>query len=240
MPVSLITQLLHTRRGLLIVLALDPPFGPDGSISTHDIVLNTCDLVSAYKVGIPLFLENGLNSIKNIKELCSKRVIADFKLADIGPVSSFILERLRELGADAVIAHGFVGLDGALDAVIETGKRVGLDIILVASMSHPGSRMFIDRHFEEIISIALETGVHGIVVAANKPNMVRRARELVGQKLFIYSPGVGVQGAEPGDAICAGANYEIIGRTITRSANPRKTLEETLSRVTERVRTCHG
>lgn len=224
----------------MLVLALDPPFGPNGSLTASRIVAETCDMVSAYKVGIPLILEEGSQAIKTLKELCSRRLIADFKLADIGSVNSFVVEKLSALGIDAIIAHGFVGLNGSLDAIIETGKRLGLDVILVASMSHPGSKMFIDKHFEEIVSLALETEVHGIVVAANKPHMVKKAREIAGSRLYIYSPGIGVQGAEPGDAICAGADYEIVGRIITRSAQPRSSLNATLSRLVEKVRACRG
>jgi len=38
--------------------------------------------------------------------------------------------------------------------------------------------------------------------------------------MWIMSPGVGAQGGEPGDAILAGANFEVVGRRIYESPNP--------------------
>jgi orotidine-5'-phosphate decarboxylase len=45
-------------------------------------------------------------------------------------------------------------------------------------------------------------------------------------ELVIISPGVKAQGARPGDAIRAGADFEIVGRGIYASAEPRRSAAE--------------
>ncbi|MEM1618635.1 MAG: orotidine-5'-phosphate decarboxylase [Desulfurococcaceae archaeon] len=224
----------------MLVVALDPPFGPSGEYSVYDIVEETCEVAYGYKVGLPLVLEQGLKVVSEIKSTCKGRVIVDFKLADIGDILVNVAEKISRYRADAVIAHGFIGLRDSIDKLVEAASRYKLDVILVASMSHRGSEEFIDKHFEELVNLSLDLGVHGVVVPANKPGLIRRARQIAGNNLRIYSPGIGVQGAEVGSALCAGADYEIIGRYITRSPKPGEKAREVFEKQVESVRKCQS
>lgn len=225
----------------MLIVALDPPFGPSGEYRVLKIVEDTCDIVSGYKVGLPLLLVEGPSIVRAVKKKCEeKKLVADLKLADIGAVMSFVARVLRELGADAIIAHSFTGVKGALDELVQAARSSGLDTILVASMSHEGSAEFVDKHFEEFVSVALQLGVHGVVVGATKPWLIKRARELSGERLAIYSPGIGAQGAKPGDALCAGANYEIVGRLITKASEPRTAAYSVVQAQLSRVGECRG
>ncbi|MEM4933105.1 MAG: orotidine 5'-phosphate decarboxylase / HUMPS family protein, partial [Desulfurococcaceae archaeon] len=160
--------------------------------------------------------------------------------ADIGHIMSMIVNKLAENGFDSVIAHGFVGVKGALSELKSTCDRLGLKLILVVSMSHPGSMEYIDRHLNELVNNAIELNVHGVVAPATRPSIIRKVREMIGEKIKIYSPGIGVQGAEPGDALCAGADYEIIGRAITNSSNPYEAAIMIKNKQDNRVRSCRG
>jgi len=73
---------------------------------------------------------------------------------------------------------------------------------------------------------ALEAGAHGLVCS---PLEVARLRALAGPEALLVTPGVRSPGADRGDqkrvatpaeAIAAGADYLVIGREITRSADP--------------------
>jgi len=224
----------------LLVVALDPPFGRNNDKRALNVALETSDFSAGYKVGLPLILEEGVFVVREIKESTGKPVIVDFKLADIGEVMLYTTRKLLEYGADAIIAHGFIGVNGALDALISESKRRGFHLILVTSMTHKDSERFIDKHFEELLRVAIDHEVHGVVVPATKPRLINIARRILGSKFKIYSPGIGVQGAEPGSAICAGADYEIVGRLITRSESPRKAAEYVSRTQRERWVECHG
>lgn len=225
----------------MIVVALDPPFeSRSGSSALEDIVKQTDAFVSGYKVGLPLLIQEGPGSIRRIRNLTEKRIIADLKLADIGEIMAKVLRILVYIGIDAVIAHTFIGIEDALDILVNEANRQNIDIILVASMSHKGSSRYIDSKFGEFIRDALELKVHGVVIGAGKKDLIRTTREIAGNQLKIYTPGIGAQGAKPGDGLCAGADYEIIGRLITNDPEPGIKAKEIYYTQLTRLRECHG
>ncbi|MEM4718106.1 MAG: orotidine-5'-phosphate decarboxylase [Desulfurococcaceae archaeon] len=226
--------------GHLIIVALDPPFGHLGDLSLIDIVEKTRNKAQGYKIGLPLLLEYGLKSISIIKRKGDLKTIVDLKLADIGDINILVAEKVFNTGADAIIAHGFIGLDDAIEKLARYTYNHGKELILVVSMSHRGSTKYIDQHFEELVFDALEINAHGIIVPATKPWLIRKARSIVGDKIKIYTPGIGFQGAKPGSALCAGADYEIIGRLITRAADPGSIIEELSRSQLEEVEKCRG
>jgi orotidine-5'-phosphate decarboxylase len=74
---------------------------------------------------------------------------------------------------------------------------------------------------------AMDAGVNGIVCS---PMEVRRVREIAGPEAVLVTPGVRSVGASAGDqkrvmtpteAIGNGANYLVIGRQVTRAADPK-------------------
>jgi len=49
--------------------------------------------------------------------------------------------------------------------------------------------------------------------------------------LLILTPGVGAQGGTAGDAINAGADYVIVGRSIYKSDDPRKAAQDLANQI---------
>ncbi|MEO3993010.1 MAG: orotidine-5'-phosphate decarboxylase [Desulfurococcaceae archaeon TW002] len=223
-----------------VVVALDPPPKVEPESWVKERVNYLCELVSSFKVGLPLVLRTGVSSLRNLFSVCSKPLIADLKLADIGDIMSYVVEVLADAGVNAVISHAFVGRRGALDLLVMKSKELGIKPILVVSMSHQGSTEFIDKHLSEFVNVALELRVWGVVAPATRKEVIGRVRELAGSELRIFSPGVGAQGAEPGSAICSGADYEIVGRAVTNSPNPREALQKIIYEQEKRVRECRS
>ncbi len=201
---------------LPVIVALDPPEN-EGWEWALKIAKELEGLVKAFKVGWPLLLEG--NRVDELKEY--GEVVADLKLADIGATMVNVVKRIN---ADAFIAHAFVGRRGALDELRAalTGKK----LYLVASMSHPGSTEFIDRHYKEFVVMAYSVA-DGLVAPATRTDVLRKIRSIWPKE--IISPGVGTQGAKPCSALRSGADYEIVGRSVTRSEDPAKKLKEMYS-----------
>lgn len=219
-----------------LIVALDPPEGVDGVEWCLRLIRELGSVPDGYKLGLPLALESGVEGLKRVAEAVppGKLIIADLKLADIGYVMSLTVRRLARAGVNAVIAHTFVGVEGALDALAGTCGDLGIKLVLVALMSHPGASRVMAPAFRESLRIVKEVGAWGAVLPATRPDAIREGREFLGSSVKILSPGIGAQGAEPGSALEAGADYEIVGRLVTRAENPRAVAEELVRRY-ERV-----
>ncbi len=192
-----------------LILALDV----DSEERAMEIARETSEYVDMFKVGYPLVLASGMEILSRLKAL-GKPVIADFKVADIPYTAARICKLARDARADYVIVHGFVGED-----VVKACSEVA-EIFVVAEMSHPGATQFMQAVSEKIAEIAKKYA-SGIVAPATRPERIKKLREIVGD-LIIISPGVKAQGAEVGSAIRAGADYEIVGRAIYQSPNPKE------------------
>jgi orotidine-5'-phosphate decarboxylase len=193
------------------------------------------------KIGLPLLLERGPEEVRAINRVADRlgiMKVADFKLADIGDVMAKSLEGIKKLGFDVAIAHAFVGVRGGLEVLVNRARDLGIRVALVVSMSHEGSREFYDRNLREFLEIARNLGVWGLIAPATRPQVIRECRRFLGGTFKILSPGVGVQGAEFGSAICAGADYEIVGRYVLRSPDPVRAASEVVELVAQRGREC--
>ncbi|MCZ7372241.1 MAG: orotidine 5'-phosphate decarboxylase, partial [Candidatus Methanoperedens sp.] len=102
---------------------------------------------------------------------------------------------------------------------VRTGLEYGGDIFVVTEMSHPGAVDFMQPEALSLAGLAVECKASGVVAPATRPERVKEIRRIVGG-LTIISPGVGAQGGSAADAIMAGADYVIVGRSIYTSRNP--------------------
>ncbi len=206
---------MEIKRKTGVILALDV----EEKERAHRICQSVSRYVDAIKVGYPTVLACGIGILKEIS-LYSKPVIADFKVADIPEISRKICKLAIDNGANFVIVHGFVGED-----VIRACSEVAR-IFVVADMSHRGALDFISKESKKIAMLAKKYA-YGIVAPATRVEQIRKLRKIVGE-LTIISPGIKSQGAKPGSAISAGADFEIVGRSVYCSTNPKKAVLEIL------------
>ncbi|NOZ76995.1 MAG: orotidine-5'-phosphate decarboxylase, partial [Euryarchaeota archaeon] len=202
-----------------VILALDV----EDRVRALEVAEAAAAHIDAVKVGYPLVLNTGLGIIEELKAH-GMPVIADFKVADIPPVSSAICRTAVRRGADYVIVQGFLGED-----VVEACAREAR-IFVVTEMSHPGATRFMAPAAEEVAAMA-KRHAFGIVAPATRPERITALRRIVGEELTIISPGVAVQGGVPGDAIAAGADFEIVGRGIYAAEDPGKAARDMADRV---------
>jgi orotidine-5'-phosphate decarboxylase len=181
-----------------------------------EIAKETAEYLWAIKVNWPLILGSGLGIITELKERTGLPIIADLKLADIPNTNRLIAGRVFEAGADYIIAHGFVGRD-SVKAVMELGKT-----IIIVEMSHPGAEEFIQPVTDRLIEMANELRPFGVIAPATRPERVRYIRSKLRSYIKVITPGVGAQGGSAREALNAGVDYIIVGRSIYGSENPRE------------------
>jgi orotidine-5'-phosphate decarboxylase len=212
---------LHSR----LIIALDVT-EEEKALSISESVGN---IVDAIKIGYPLVLSCGMDMVSKISK--SAHVICDFKVADIPNTNRLIVERVMEKGAQGVIVQGFMGRD-SIEACIKAAG--GKDVFVVVEMSHPGGAEFFQPQTDTFAQMARELGANGVIAPATRPQRIKHIRELVGD-LKILSPGVGAQGGSAADAISAGADYVIVGRSIYNSEDPVQAAQKIADDIKENV-----
>ncbi len=179
-----------------------------------DILKKTSQYIDFVKIGWPLVMNAGMEIVNRASKI--KKVICDFKVADIPNTTRLIVGTAKKFNASGIIVHGFVGEDSVRAAVEEAGD---MDVYVVAEMSHPGALNFMQQHADKIVEIAKRAGAKGLIAPATRPQRIKELRKIAGD-LLILSPGVGAQGGKINDTIEAGADYIIVGRSIYNAENP--------------------
>jgi len=225
-----------------IVIAFDPVFNPyeksreerskeRSNVRTQlqNLLTELDGLVSGVKIGLPAIFGLGLDHVEEIIDRHKKSYffICDSKMADIGYINRLVAGQIFEGGFDALIIHAAVGKKEAIDRVVELAEEKGKGVLGLCAMSHPGASEHLNKHLEELLQIATAAEVDGFVLPATYPNLIKRTKTNLPSKL-IFSPGIGAQGAPFGSALSAGADFEIIGRSITQALSPAKKAREVL------------
>jgi orotidine-5'-phosphate decarboxylase len=226
-----------------IVLALDFPFqnfnnSQDLLSKAIDVLEQVYPYICAVKVNnhlvLPLGLFNGVRSL--VDEIHAKGLLAimDAKVNDIGNTNKIIADYYYTAGFDAIIANPFIGWEDGLKPLFETSRKQDKGVILLTYMSHKGAvegygQTVVDPITHSSLSQylvfaqkAVSYAADGVVVGATVPEKIKEIRQVLGEKISIYSPGVGAQGGSAETAIKAGTDYLIVGREIVLAENPAK------------------
>ncbi|MEN6328767.1 MAG: orotidine-5'-phosphate decarboxylase [Methanobacteriaceae archaeon] len=202
-----------------IIVALDLQ-DMEVAMQVMDAVREEVDTV---KIGYPLVLAQGLESIFTIKDEFGCQVIADFKVADIPETNLKIADLTFQACADAIIVHGFVG-DDSVQACMDSAQKNGGEVFLLTEMSHPGASEFIKPVSLEIATMGMEVGIKNFVGPSTRLDRLEKIRNIIGPDSFLISPGIGTQGGNPKDTLNF-ADAIIIGRSIYLSKNPKLAIQ---------------
>ena len=186
-------------------------------------------VVGGFKVGLQLLMGHGPRAIEEVASLGSP-VFADAKLHDIPNTVLGAAENIHSAGARWVTVHASGGREmmEAANAGME-GHGVLAVTVLTSIESAALADLGVDRASSEqvlvLAGIAAQSSVEGLVCS---PHEAKKAK---GEHpdLTVFTPGVRPAGANaddqarvatPAAAFTAGADYLVIGRPITRSADP--------------------
>jgi len=221
-----------------IILALDLEEDKPTRLLSHSLRLleathpYLCALKLNRQAVLPLGLFQGAKKLVDRAHDYGLPVIMDAKINDIGNTNRLIAEYYFRAGFDAVIASAFIGWEEGLQPVFETAHRLQKGVIVLVYMSHRGSAEGfgqlvqnpktgkLEPQYRIFAQKALEWRADGAVVGATYPEKIRETNKILGDRVPIYSPGVGAQGGDVATAVKAGARYLIVGRTIVQAKEP--------------------
>jgi orotidine-5'-phosphate decarboxylase len=189
------------------------------------------DSASFYKVGLELYTGVGMDFVRELKAE-GHRVFLDLKLYDIGETVQRAVAQVARAGADFLSVHGSRAILEAAAAGRGDAPLQLLAITVLTSFDENDLRQLgypctVSELVELRVRNAIEAGVNGIVCS---PLEVARVRALAGPAATLVTPGVRSAGAAaggqkrvatPAEAIANGADYLVIGRQVTRAADPR-------------------
>jgi len=222
-----------------VILALDVESAADA----RTLVAALGDTASFYKVGLELYTSAGMDFVRELKAQ-GKRVFLDLKLYDIGETVRRAAAQVARAGADFLSIHGSLAVMQAAVAG-KQNEAGGLKLLAVtvltsfdeSDLKQLGYPCSVAELVELRVRNAREAGVEGIVCS---PLEVSRVRSIAGPDAILVTPGVRSAGAATGDqkrvatpaaAIASGANYLVMGRQITRAADPRAEMQRVLNEI---------
>jgi len=223
-----------------IVLALDQVPEGEGDLYKKSIRIleethpYLCGLKLNHHLVLPLGLFNGTKKIVDKAHSLGLPVIMDCKINDVGYTNRVIAENYFRAGFDAVIANPFVGWEDGLQPVFEVAEAMNRGVILLVYMSHKAAWESYGQKIHDpdtgesrlqymvFAQKALSWNADGVIVGATYPEKISEVHAILKENVPIYSPGIGTQGGEIKEAIKAGAQYLIVGRSITLADNPRQ------------------
>ena len=193
--------------------------------------------VYAFKIGYQFFYNFGLEGYKKVYSICP-RIFLDLKLHDIPNTVEKGLQALIKIKPLFTTIH----ISGGDDMMIssrarkKTTKILGVSI-LTSLDSHQTKTFYNQKNVSALVKkfakAAKKNKLDGIVCS---PQEIKYIRKEVGKDFIIVTPGIRISNksksddqkriATPEKAISLGANYLVIGRPITKSKDPLKTLKE--------------
>jgi len=224
-----------------VIVALDLESGAEA----RALLAALGNSASFYKVGLELYTSTGVDFVRELKAQ-GHRVFLDLKLYDIGETVKRAVAQVARLGVDFLTVHGSRAV---MEAAVAGKGKAPLQLLAVtvltsfdeSDLRQMGYPCSVSDLVELRVRNAMEAGVGGIVCS---PVEVGRVRSAAGPGAILVTPGVRSMGAAVGDqkrvatpaqAIADGADYLVIGRQVTRAADPRAEMLHILEEIRSAV-----
>jgi orotidine-5'-phosphate decarboxylase len=220
-----------------IIVALDV----ESAAEARALVARLGTQVNFYKVGMELYAAAGMEFVRELTGE-GKDVFLDLKLYDIPETVKRAVAQVARTGVRFLTIHA---VGSAMRAAVEGRGNSELQLLAVTVLTSFGPEDMEDLNFHGSISElverrarkAMEVGMEGIVASPLEVSAVRR---IAGPKAILVIPGIRSAGADkgdqkrvatPADAMAAGADYLVIGRQITRAADPAREASRVLAEI---------
>ncbi|MGA7279918.1 MAG: orotidine-5'-phosphate decarboxylase [Desulfocapsaceae bacterium] len=190
-----------------------------------------------FKIGLQLFMADYFYTVDWLLDR-GHRVMLDLKFFDIPETVKLAVQQINNRGVSLATIHGN---DPIVRAAVEArGDMKLLAITVLTSFGEEDMRaMGMSGSIEDLVLLrarrALELGCDGVVSSGLE---AARLRSELGDRLLIVTPGIrpGANVSDVGDdqtrvmsagrAIGGGADHLVVGRPITRAADPAAVIEQ--------------
>jgi orotidine-5'-phosphate decarboxylase len=209
-----------------LIVALDV----DSAQEARVLIAKLGKHVTFYKVGLELYAAAGVEFVHELIH-GGKDVFLDLKVYDIPETVKRAVAQVARTGVKFLTAHA---VGSVMRAAVEGRGDSNLKLLAVTVLTSFGPEDMADQGYAcaipELVALrarkAMEVGMDGIVAS---PLEAAAVRKIIGRDKVLVTPGVRSAGAAKGDqkrtatpleAVRDGADYLVIGRQITRAADP--------------------
>lgn len=193
------------------------------------------------KVGKEMFTYFGPDFVK---QLVSKQfdVFLDLKFHDIPNTVAKAVAAAADLGVWMVNVHASGGsrmMQASKEALQPFGaqrpKLIAVTVLTSmdeSDLQELGIQLTPEEQVMKLAKLTQQSGLDGIVCSASEASILKKS---LGSEFKLVTPGIRPVGSEQGDqrrivtpkqALLNGSDYLVIGRPITKSANPLKALQD--------------
>lgn len=217
-----------------IIVALDYANSAEALAMADRLDPTRCRL----KVGKELFTREGPQIIRGLQDR-GFDIFLDLKFHDIPNTTAAACTAAADLGVWMINVHALGGrrMMEAASKAIEPFPTLLIAVTVLTSMeaqdlSEIGLQYEPAELVPKLASLAQQSGLDGVVCSAHE---ARHMRDTLGGEFHLVTPGVRPAGADkadqrrimtPAQALGEGASYLVIGRPITRAADPASAFEQ--------------
>jgi len=212
-----------------LIIALDVP---DFS-SAKKLVDEIGDEGNFYKIGLELMMGGSYFELISWLKNKNKKVFADLKLYDISETVGRAVANLAQYEIDLLTIHT-ASKSIMSQAALNKGKMQVIGVTVLTNLDQKDldemgfdPQISLEDLVEKKTALALNCGLDGIVASALE---AKNLRQKFGTNFSIVTPGIRLEAIANDDqkrvadvktALTNGASHLVVGRPITRDANPK-------------------
>jgi orotidine-5'-phosphate decarboxylase len=225
-----------------LAVALDFP----DVLQAFDLVNRLDDTCQWFKVGMELYYAAGNSFVQQLRDR-GFNVFLDLKLHDIPNTVAGAVRSATQAGASLLTVHASGGaamLSAAAEAAATPGAPKLLAVTVLTSMdayelSGIGVAATPAQQVLRLAKLAKASGIDGMVCSAEEVSTLRTE---MGPQTMLVIPGIRPAGSATGDqkriatpatAIAQGASMLVVGRPITRAADPAAAAQAILEEIAQ-------
>jgi len=222
------------------------------ALDTYDInlakktVAQLKDIVHTFKIGPKLFLSHGLSALDIVQEKGGK-IFLDLKFFDIPSIIKNAVQIISKFNINMFTLHTLGGSRMIKEVAefiktIEDCDILPLGVTVLTStdeqdLSEIGINCSIKEQVLRLANLAKDAGLKGLVCSAQDVSFLK---EEFKDAFKLVTPGIRLKEdikddqrrtTSPEEAAENGADYIVMGRSILNSQDPRKVVEEVVSKL---------